>query len=54
MRRNSFKLHRGKLRLDITENFFTQKVVRLLKEVMDSPSLEEFKRCVDVAPGIMV
>lgn len=40
------------------ENFFTERVVkhrnRLYREVVESPSLEVLRRCVDVAFGDMV
>ena len=39
--------------MDIRKNFFTERVVgrrhRLPRAVGESPTLEQFKRCVDVA-----
>jgi len=55
---NGLKLHQERFSLNIRKSSFTEKVVkhwnRLPREVVESPSLELFERCVEVAFRDMV
>ncbi|GAB0206079.1 hypothetical protein GRJ2_003073500 [Grus japonensis] len=51
-RGNGLELHQGRFRLGIKKTVFTKRVInhgtRLPRKVVESPSLEVFRRCVDV------
>ncbi|KAJ7403465.1 hypothetical protein BTVI_76645 [Pitangus sulphuratus] len=52
-RRHSLKLRRGRFKLDIRKKFFTERVIGLCREVVESPALEVFKKRLDVAHGLV-
>ena len=58
MRGNGLRLCQGRFKLDIMKNVFSKRAVkhwnRLLREVVESLTLEVFRKCVEVALRHMV
>jgi len=55
---NSLGLHQGRFKLDFRKNYLIERVIkhwnRLPRELLESPSLEVFKRRVDMPLSDMV